>query len=200
MELTLLQSELDGAVTVLNGHEGAIFFALAFSPDGLRLATGSSDKTARIWDATTGVALRVLVGHDAGISSLAFSRDGSRLETGSSDKTARIWDANMGESMVVLKGHSSVIHALAFSPAGTRLVTVGSEDLTVRIWGLSNAEIYRNRLTAKAIRDRLRPVVDQWFIGDLAAVKRSLAAAKATMTPADWREAANMVLRRAAGE
>jgi hypothetical protein len=71
---------------------------------------------------------------------------------------------------------------------------------TARIWGLSNAEISRNRLAAQAIRDRLRPVVDAWFTGDLAAVKQSLAAAKATMPAADWREAANMVLRRAAGE
>jgi len=188
------------SLAVLKGHEGiGDIRVLAFSPDGTRLATGANwDKTVRIWDARTGESLAVLNGHEGSISGLAFSPDGTRLATGSGGHV-RIWDASTWESLAVLKGHEGSISGLAFSPDGTRLAT-GSWDKTVRIWGLSNAEISRNRLAAKAIRDRLRPVIDGWFTGDLAAVKQSLAAAKATMPAADWREAANMVLRRAAGE
>ena len=65
---------------------------VAFSPDGRLLATGSADKTARLWDPATGECLRTLAGHDRGVFGVAFSPDGRLLATGSWDNTARLWD------------------------------------------------------------------------------------------------------------
>ena len=60
-------------------------------PDGTRIVTASFDKTARIWDATTGAQLAVLRGHDSGVNGAMYSPDGTRIVTASDDKTARIW-------------------------------------------------------------------------------------------------------------
>ena len=63
--------------------------AVAYSPDGTRLATGSLDKTARIWDTATGHAITKLA-HGSPVNAVAYSPDGTRLATGCQDKTARI--------------------------------------------------------------------------------------------------------------
>jgi WD40 repeat protein len=73
------------------GHESSVVSA-AFSPDGSRIVTASSDTTARIWDVTTGKEIAVLRGHEGSVVSAAFTPDGSRIVTASDDKTARIWE------------------------------------------------------------------------------------------------------------
>jgi WD40 repeat protein len=182
-------------LAVLKGHESEIV-SVAFSPDGTRLATAAAEGVARLWDVTTGNELAVLKGHVGFVMSVAFSPDGTRLATGSNDNTARLWDVTTGNELAVLKGHVGVVRSVAFSPDGTRLATA-SYDNTARIWGLSNAEIYRNRLTSTERRTRLGSLIDDWFTGDLASVKAALAAASEKLSPTDWHEASNMVLERA---
>jgi WD40 repeat protein len=63
----------------------------AFSRDGKRVVTASSDQTARIWDARTGDEIAVLRGHVRGVRGAVFSPDGTRVVTASADQTARIW-------------------------------------------------------------------------------------------------------------
>ncbi len=107
--------------------------SVAFSPDGLRVVTGSWDKTARIWDAVSGKPIGGPLLHEDVVFSAVFSPDGSRIVTASKDKTARIWDATSGKPIGEPLRHMDVVHSAAFSPDGSRVVTA-SWDKTARIW------------------------------------------------------------------
>ena len=61
------------------------------------LASGSIDKTIRLWDVGTGTQIRALKGHTKPVRSVSFSPDGKILTSGSSDKTIRLWDVGTGE-------------------------------------------------------------------------------------------------------
>ncbi len=122
----------DAQLAVLSGHDDYVNFA-AYSPDGTRIVTASSDKTARVWDARTGAQLAVLSGHGDRVYSAAYSPDGTRIVTASIDKTARVWDVRTGAQLAVLSGHGDRVYSAAYSPDGTRIVTA-SMDKTARVW------------------------------------------------------------------
>ena len=71
----------------------ALVTAMAFSPKGTILASGSTDKTLRLWNAETGKPRQTLKGHTAGITALAFSKDGT-LASGSDDGKVLLWGPN----------------------------------------------------------------------------------------------------------
>jgi WD40 repeat protein len=96
---------------------------VSFSPDGKRIASGSYDKTIRLWDALTGEELQTLKGHTLGVNSVSFSPDGTRVvELVIHDQTIRLWDASTGEELHTLKGHAGYVTSVNFSPDGTRFV------------------------------------------------------------------------------
>ena len=107
--------------------------AVAFSSDGTRLASGSTDKTVRLLDLTDKKDPMTLQKHTGWTNVLAFSPDGKMLASGSTDKTVQLWDTTHGEPIATLTGHINGITALAFSPDGRTLVS-GSSDGTIRFW------------------------------------------------------------------
>ncbi|KAN0087272.1 WD40-repeat-containing domain protein [Elaphomyces granulatus] len=107
--------------------------AVAFSPDGRLLASGSRDNTIRLWDTVIGTERRTLEGHSSWVQAVAFSPDGRLLASGSRDTTIRLWDAVIGTERRTLEGHLSKVDAVAFSPDG-RLLSSGSWDTTIRLW------------------------------------------------------------------
>lgn len=114
----------------------------------------------------------------------------------------RIWDVTTGAQLASVNA-SDTISCLLFTPDGKRLITGarGGFQTTnsggARIWGVSNAQIYRNRLAASARRTRIGPLVEEWLTVDLAEAKSRLVKARETMEPEDWHEAENLILMEA---
>jgi RNA polymerase sigma factor (sigma-70 family) len=99
--------------------------AVALSPDGMVLASGSNDGSVKVWDTATGMEKFSLSGHTIFIYSVAFSPDGKTLASGSNDKTVILWDATTGKEKVTLRGHTGFIYSVAFSPDGKVLASAG---------------------------------------------------------------------------
>ncbi|MBE9159891.1 pentapeptide repeat-containing protein [Nodosilinea sp. LEGE 06152] len=134
---------------VLCGHESGIR-AIAFSsrryangnsgdptldPSDQFLASGSFDRTIRVWDVQTGECLRVLQGHIGAVFSLAFDPSDQFLASGSHDQTIRVWDMQTGECLKVLQGHTGAIWTVAICSNG-RFLASGGDDQTIRLWDL----------------------------------------------------------------
>jgi hypothetical protein len=119
-------------MATLLGHEDWVNSA-QFSPDGKRIVTASSDKTARLWETESGKLLATLQGHEDWVNGAQFSPDGKRIVTASSDKAARLWEAESGKLVATLQGHEGSVYSAQFSPDGKRIVTA-SLDKTARLW------------------------------------------------------------------
>jgi WD40 repeat protein/predicted Ser/Thr protein kinase len=118
---------------VCDGHRDTLW-AYTFSPDGGRLATGSEDNLARLWDPATGARLATCRGHTSKVLGVAFRPDGARLVTTSSDGTVRQWDAADGSEVEPpYDRHSAEVTAAAYSPDGQWVASAGT-DRTVRVW------------------------------------------------------------------
>ncbi len=119
-------------------HQGSVG-AVAFSPHGKTLLTGSRYRSARLWEAGTGKRILSLLGHQAQVLAVAFSPDGKTVLTGSVDRTARLWEAGTGKPIGLPLQHQDIVYAVAFSPDG-RTVLTGSADKTARLWEASTGK------------------------------------------------------------
>jgi eukaryotic-like serine/threonine-protein kinase len=124
-----------------HGHSD-IVFAVAWSPDGKRIASGSRDSTVQVWIAATGVNVLTYYGHANTVVSVGWSPDGTRIASSGFDNTVQVWDANNGGNVLTYRGHSSSISAVTWSPDGTRIAS-GSQDKTVRVWDTTSGTTLR---------------------------------------------------------
>ncbi len=109
--------------------------AMAFSPDGTRLATAPHFGPVAIWDARSGRLGVRLTGHTGSVNDVAFAPDGSGVATASTDGTVRLWDPQTGRQELVLRDHDGVVWDVAFSPDGSKLASASPEGI-VRVWAL----------------------------------------------------------------
>ncbi|CAE6529242.1 unnamed protein product [Rhizoctonia solani] len=153
----------DGKLLVgpLEGHTKQIW-AVGFSPNGDRVASGSDDYTIRVWDPKTGEQLSLLSGHQTDdINTIAFSPDGTRLASGSSDRTICIWDLDRKELEVApFPAHGNKIQSLKFSPDGKHLAS-SSLDRTIQVWNPLNG-----KLTAGPFEGHIGPIYSIAFSPD----------------------------------
>lgn len=122
--------EAKSGETIWNAPVGtATYNALAFSPDGKLLATGTGEGNVRIWDVETGNLLKTLERHKYAVRFVAFSPDGTMVASGASDNTARVWQVENGFGLGVYKNKTDV-RDIAFSP-DSQFLAVTSNNINV---------------------------------------------------------------------
>jgi WD40 repeat protein len=119
-----------GRPTPIEGHTNNVT-ALAVTRDGKFLATGSSDKTIRLWDLSAGSArlARVYQGHTEEVTSLAFSPDGQTLASGSNDQSVRLWRVSLSDEHQNYADHTAYVWTAAFSPDGKLFADAGADKV-----------------------------------------------------------------------
>lgn len=117
---------------------------LAFGPNSRTLASGSSDKTVRLWDIETGEESpgSPLNGHGYHVCACAFSPFGTLLATASTDCTVWLWDTKSNEKITTLEGHRGSVRTCVFSPDALLLAS-GSADETVCLWSIRTKKLVR---------------------------------------------------------
>jgi WD40 repeat protein len=121
--LSLTSSLAQTFETILQqGHELAVI-SVATSPDSNFVATGSRDKSAKLWEVASGREVRSFLGHDFAVTALGFTHDGKTLVTGSNDKTIKLWDVSTGEELASILVNYRVT-SLAIDPT-SRYAFVG---------------------------------------------------------------------------
>ncbi len=125
----------------LTDHKDPVY-SVIFNPDGSIIASGSADKSAKLWNADSGKQIRALMRHPYPILCVAFSPDSNILASGSEAGNITFWDINYKERIRTLKEHEERVQSIRFSPDGASLAS-GSADKTIRLWDMRSGKQIR---------------------------------------------------------
>ncbi|EUC29070.1 hypothetical protein COCCADRAFT_8666 [Bipolaris zeicola 26-R-13] len=129
----VLSEGWSACLQTLENH-GSDVTCVTFSHDSTRLASGSEDRTVKVWDVSSGECLQTFEGHEDYVTSITFSHDSTRLASASEDSTIKLWDTrNSGLCLQTLEGHSDWVNSVAFSHDSKRLASA-SGDRTIKLW------------------------------------------------------------------
>ena len=129
---------------IQRGHQGAVKVAV-FSPDGKFLITGGRDKTAKLWEVSTGREMRSFIGHSGTVQALCFSPDGSLIATGSADKSVKLWKVATGDLIRTFED-DNIITSIAFTSDAKHIIIGGYErvrDKTAKIFIIETGKLLR---------------------------------------------------------
>ncbi|KAI8873402.1 WD40 repeat-like protein, partial [Ramicandelaber brevisporus] len=145
------------SIFTMRAHEKDIN-TVAIAPNDAIIATGAQDKTAKLWDASTGAPIGALTGHKRGVWCVKFSPVDQVLATCSGDKTIKLWSLNDRTCIKTFEGHTNTVLNVAFVTAGTQLVSTAADGL-VKLWTIKTNECvgtldnHTERIWALAVRE-----------------------------------------------
>jgi len=125
-------------ITAQQGGHTRPVRAVTFHPDNRFFATGSADKSIRIWDLRQRSRVKIL-SQNSEILSLAFSPDGRWLASGSLDGTVRIWNWRADQLVHTFSEHKDIVAAVKFTADSQHLIS-GSGDKTLKVWRVSDGQ------------------------------------------------------------
>ncbi|MEQ9552485.1 MAG: hypothetical protein RIM23_23090 [Coleofasciculus sp. G3-WIS-01] len=126
----------------LKGHQDWIS-ALAMSSDGQILASGSLDKTVKLWHLETGDLIHTFSDHQQGVLCLTLSPDSKWLASGGFDQMIKVWNLETGELSHTLRGHNGSVRSLVITPDSQTLISA-SFDQTIKLWQLERGEFLQD--------------------------------------------------------
>ncbi|MGM3305413.1 eIF2A-related protein [Anabaena sp. WFMT] len=121
---------------ILQGHTDNIW-AIAFSPDGKIIVSGSSDRTVKLWDSQTGQCLQTFSGHTRPVLSVAFSLDGQIIASCGGHSIIKVWDVITGECCQTIQEVASYV--LKFSP-NSYILASGNTSGVIKLWDVRDGQ------------------------------------------------------------
>ncbi|MEL7067778.1 MAG: caspase family protein [Cyanobacteria bacterium J06581_3] len=200
-------------------HQRAVTTA-RFSHDGSKLATGSRDRTAKIWDMATieqnakkekpsALEAESSLNHRRGVNTVRFSQEDDRIVTASADGTARVWDVSTGKPIVGLR-HEAEVNTASFSPDGVKIATA-SKDRSTKVGGTDSRAIAQEvcdrvgknltagewvRYIAPNEKDKVKVLLDYELVCDNNPIHPSVAKAGAGLAGEGEVRNAKQIFRR----
>lgn len=130
--LALVPSSLMEGILYYRGHRNGVA-AIAWSPDGTRIASVGMDKTVQMWNAFTGKPLWISCCRFDWVNGIAWSPNGTCVASANTNKTVEIWNASTGAPLATYVGHHREVVTVAWSPDGQHIAS-GDDDGIVQVW------------------------------------------------------------------